>query len=125
MEQLPPPNPYQTQIAPPPIAPPPVVAPKIGQFYSALTQQLGDIDPLEIQDLVGEQVHRQRAGATISRILAGRVREPHTIEEGEFPTPLRPQRQTAFSTQNTAESMRLARLVRQGLVNRYGQPLQR
>ena len=101
------------------------VAPKIGQFYSALTQQLGDIDPLEIQDLVGEQVHRQRAGATISRILAGRVREPHTIEEGEFPTPLRPQRQTAFSTQNTAESMRLARLVRQGLVNRYGQPLQR
>ena len=119
MEQLPPPN--TTAQLPPPIVEPP----RIGQFHSALTQQLGDIDPLEIQDLVGAQVHRQRAGAKITNILKSRIREPHTIEEGEIPTPLITQRRTAFSTQNSAEASRLARLVRQGLVNRYGQPLQR
>ena len=96
---------------------------KSSEYMGHLVGHMREVEDEDVHTVMGNRVHRARAGARINRAIARHLREPHTIEEGEIPTPLRPQRQTAFSTQNPAEVRRLQRLVRQGLVNKYGRPL--
>lgn len=107
------------------LEPEPEVAPPVGDPQTrTLVEQTREL-PFDLQDVIGDEVLRRRAGERIGRFLSRQMRVPFIQEEGEIPVPLQTRLQEARREGGGRRAMsNIRRDIRQrGVMNRFGTPL--